>query len=61
MMSTDNDFRFSNNNDLLQEVCQFQSNCRNAILSHNSEYSEQLYSFNSQLLEELNVYKAYDV
>lgn len=59
-MTTDNDYRFSRNNDLLQEVCQFQSNCRNAILSHNSEYSEQLYSFNSQLIEELNIYKAYD-
>lgn len=61
MMTTDNDYRFSNNNDLLQEVCQFQSNCRNSILSHNAEWSEQLYSFNSQLLEELNIYKAYDV
>ena len=61
MMTTDNDFRFSNNNDLLTEVCQFQSNCRNMLLSANAEWSEQLYSFNSQLIEELNVYKAYDV
>ena len=59
-MTTDNDYRFSNNNDLLHEICQFQSNCRNAILSANAEWSEQLYSFNSQLVEELNVYKAYD-
>ena len=59
-MTTDKEFRFSNNNELLQDVCQFQSNCRNMILSHNSEYSEQLYSFNSQLREELNIYKAYD-
>ena len=60
MMVIDNTNAFSNDIDLLTDVCQFQSNCRNAILSHNSEYSEQLYSFNSQLIEELNVYKAFD-
>ena len=60
MMTTDTGYRFSSNAELLQDICQFQSNCRNMLLSANSEYSEQLYSFNSQLLEELNVYKAYD-
>ena len=59
-MTTDTGYRFSSNNELLTEVCQFQSNCRNMLLSANSEYSEQLYSFNSQLIEELKVYKAYD-
>ena len=59
-MTTDNDFRFSNNNELLHDICQFQSNCRNAILSANAQRSGQLDSFNSQLVEELNVYKAYD-
>ena len=59
-MTTDTDYRFSSNSELLQEVCQFQSNCRNMLLSANAQWSEQLYSFNSQLVEELNVYKAYD-
>ena len=59
-MTTDTEFRFSNNNELLHDICQFQSNCRNALLSANAEWSEQLYSFNSQLIEELNIYKAYD-
>lgn len=60
MMTIDTSNSFSSDSDLLQDVCQFQSNCRNMILSANSTYSEQLYSFNSQLLEELNWYKAYD-
>ena len=59
-MTTDTQFRFSKNEELLQEVCQFQSTCRNMLLSANAQWSEQLYSFNSQLMEELNVYKAYD-
>ena len=60
-MTTDTNYRFSNNNELLHDICQFQSNCRNALLSANAEWSEVLYSFNSQLIEELNIYKAYDV
>ena len=59
-MTIDTDYRFSNNSELLQDVCQFQSNCRNMLLSANAEWSEHLYSFNSQLVEELNIYKAYD-
>ena len=62
MFVTDTDNKFSSNSELLQEVSQFNIQCRNMIISHNDKYnSEQLYSFYSQLLEEINCYKAYDV
>ncbi len=59
-MTYDHDNIFSTNNEVLIEICQFQSNCRNALLSANAQWSEQLYSFNSQLIEELKVYKVFD-
>ena len=62
MFVTDTNHTFSKNEELLQEVSQFNIQCRNMIISHNDKYnSEQLYSFYSQLLEEINCYKAYDV
>ena len=62
MFVTDTNHTFSKYEELLQEVSQFNIQCRNMIISHNDKYnSEQLYSFYSQLLEEINCYKAYDV
>ena len=62
MFVTDSANNFSTDSELLQEVSQFQLQCRNMIISANDKYnSEQLYSFYSQLLEEINCYKAYDV
>jgi len=62
MFVTDNENAFSTNSELLQEVTQFNIQCRNMIISSNDKYnSEQLYSFYSQLLEEINCYKSYDV
>jgi hypothetical protein len=62
MFVTDTENAFSTNSELLQDVSQFNIQCRNMIISMNDKYnSEQLYSFYSQLLEEINCYKAYDV
>jgi hypothetical protein len=62
MFVTDTNNSFSNNSELLQDVTQFNLQCRNAIISANEEYNQgQLYSFYQQLLEEINCYKAYDV
>ena len=62
MFVTDTNNSFSTDNEKLQEVTQFNLQCRNMIISHNDKYnSEQLYSFYLQLLEEINCYKAYDV
>lgn len=62
MFVTDAANNFSTDSELLQDVSQFQLQCRNMIISANDKYnSEQLYSFYSQLLEEINCYKAYDV
>ena len=62
MFVTDTANNFTTDSELLQEVSQFQLQCRNMIISANDKYnSEQLYSFYSQLLEEINCYKAYDV
>ena len=62
MFVTDAAYNFSKDSELLQDVSQFNLHCRNMIISANDKYnSEQLYSFYSQLLEEINCYKAYDV
>ena len=62
MFVTDSAYNFSTNSELLQDVSQFNIQCRNMILSSNDKYnSEQLYSFYSQLLEEIDCYKSYDV
>ncbi len=62
MFVIDTNNSFSKDNELLQDVTQFNLQCRNMILSENDKYySEQLYSFQSQLVEELNCYKSYDV
>jgi len=62
MFVTDAAYNFSTDSELLQDVSQFNLQCLNKIISHNDKYnSEQLYSFYSQLLEEINCYKAYDV
>ena len=62
MFVTDAAYNFSTDSELLQDVSQFNLHCRNMIISANDKYnSEQLYSFYSQLLEEINCYKAYDV
>ena len=62
MFVTDTTNAFTKNSELLQDVSQFNIQCRNMIISSNDKYnSEQLYSFYSQLLEEINCYKAYDV
>jgi len=62
MFVTDAAYNFSTDSELLQDVSQFNLHCRNMLISANDEYnSEQLYSFYSQLLEEINCYKAYDV
>ena len=62
MFVTDTNNSFTNNNELLQDVTQFNLQCRNALISANEEYNQgQLYSFYQQLLEEINCYKAYDV
>jgi len=62
MFVIDTDNSFSTDCEKLQEVTQFNLQCRNMIISANDKYnSEQLYSFYSQLLEEINCYKSYDV
>ena len=62
MFVTDTNNSFTNNNELLQDITQFNLQCRNAIISANEEYNQgQSYSFYQQLLEEINCYKAYDV
>jgi hypothetical protein len=62
MFVTDAAYNFSTDSELLQDVSQFNLQCRNAIISANDKYnSDQLYSFYQQLLEEINCYKAYDV
>ena len=62
MFVTDTNNSFTNNSELLQDVSQFNLQCRNVIISANEEYNQgQLYSFYQQLLEEINCYKAYDV
>ncbi len=61
MFVTDSAYNFSTNSELLQDVSQFNIQCRNMILSSNAKYQEQLSSFNAQLVEEIDCYKAYDV
>ena len=62
MFVTDTNNSFSTDCEKLQDVTQLNLQCRNMIISNNDKYnSEQLYSFYSQLLEEINCYKAYDV
>ena len=62
MFVTDTNNSFSKDSELLQDVTQFNLQCRNMILSANDKYnSEQLYSFQSQLVEEIKCYKSYDV
>ena len=61
MFVTDSAYNFSTDSELLQDVSQFNIQCRNMILSDNAKYQEQLSSFNAQLVEEIKCYKAYDV
>mgnify|MGYP006872157089 CR=1 FL=1 len=54
---------FSTNSELLQDVSQFNIQCRNMLLSANTKYATQpaIASFNAQLVEEIDCYKSYDV
>ena len=63
MFVTDTTNAFSNNSELLQDVSQFNIQCRNMLLSANTKYATQpaIASFDAQLVEEINCYKAYDV
>ena len=64
-MTTDYNNFFTNNNDLLIEVCQFVNNINNKVLSENIKFQRELGidtldSYNAQLIEEINEYKVYD-
>lgn len=63
MFVTDAAYHFSNNSELLQDVSQFNIQCRNMLLSANIKYATQpaIESFNAQLVEEIDCYKSYDV
>ena len=62
MFVTDTNNSFTTDSELLQDVSQLQLQSRNLLLSANDKYnSEHSYSLYSQLLVEINWYKAYDV
>ena len=63
MFVTDTDNYFTNNSELLQDVTQFNIQCRNMLISANTNYSSlpDIATFNAQLVEEINCYKSYDV
>ncbi len=63
MFVTDTANAFSTDSELLQDVTQFNIQCRNMLLSANAKYATHpgIEPFQAQLVEEINCYKSYDV